>query len=102
MSSVSELQVETKLKEFIDLYKPDMLWFDWWLENLTEESRTKFLAYYCNKGLEWGKDVAVLYKETTFPETVAIRDYERGRPNQPKDLAWISVSPKNLILNSMP
>ena len=79
-----------KLKEFIDVYQPDMLWFDWWLENLTEEARTKFLSYYYNRGLEWGKEVAVLYKETTFPETVAIRDYERGRPNQPKELAWIT------------
>lgn len=79
-----------KLKEFIDLYQPDLLWFDWWLENLPEADREKFLAYYYNKGVEWGKDVAVCFKETTFPETVAIRDYERGRPNQPKKQAWLT------------
>ena len=79
-----------KLEEFIDLYQPDLLWFDWWLENMTEECRQEFLTYYYNKGLEWGKDVAVCYKETTFPETTAIRDYERGRPNQPKDMPWLT------------
>ncbi len=79
-----------KLKEFIDVYEPDMLWFDWWLENLDEEYRKKFLAYYYNKGLEWDKEVAVCFKETTFPESVAIRDYERGRPNQPKHPAWLT------------
>lgn len=78
------------LKEYIDTYEPDLIWFDWWLEEFTEESRLKFLAYYYNKGLEWNKDVAVSYKETTFPITTAIKDYERGRPNQPKSPAWLT------------
>lgn len=79
-----------KLKEFIDVYEPDMVWFDWWLEELPEEWRKKFLAYYYNKGQAWGKDVAVCYKEKTFPEETGILDYERGRPNQPKDRVWLT------------
>lgn len=78
------------LKEFIDVYEPDLIWFDWWLENMNEETRKMFLAYYYNKGEEWGKDVAVCFKETTFPEETAIRDYERGRPNQPKKRGWLT------------
>jgi len=79
-----------KLKEFIDVYQPDLIWFDWWLENMDEATRKKFLAYYYNKGEEWGKDVAVCYKEATFPEETAIKDFERGRPNQPKAQAWLT------------
>ncbi|EIJ40767.1 alpha-L-fucosidase [Galbibacter orientalis DSM 19592] len=79
-----------KLKEFIDVYQPDLIWFDWWLENMTEESRLKFLAYYYNKGIEWNKEVAVCYKESTFTEATAIKDYERGRPNQPKENTWLT------------
>jgi len=79
-----------KLKEFIDVYQPDLIWFDWWLENMTEETRLKFLAYYYNKGLEWKKEVAVCYKEATFTEFTAIKDYERGRPNQPKEQTWLT------------
>lgn len=79
-----------KLKEYIDVYQPDLIWFDWWLENMTEESRQKFLAYYHNKGIEWNKEVAVCYKQSTFPESLAIKDYERGRPNQPKDQTWLT------------
>jgi alpha-L-fucosidase len=79
-----------KLKEYIDVYQPDLIWFDWWLENMTEESRLKFLAYYYNKGLEWNKEVAVCYKESTFTEMTAIKDYERGRPNQPKVNPWLT------------
>ncbi|GGZ87758.1 alpha-L-fucosidase [Algibacter mikhailovii] len=79
-----------KLKEYIDVYQPDLIWFDWWLENMTEECRQEFLAYYYNKGLEWNKEVAVAYKESTFPITTAVKDYERGRPNQPKSPAWLT------------
>lgn len=79
-----------KLKEYIDVYQPDLIWFDWWLENMTEECRQEFLAYYYNKGLEWGKEVGVAYKESTFPIETAIKDYERGRPNQPKNPAWLT------------
>ncbi|MFY0687414.1 MAG: alpha-L-fucosidase [Cyclobacteriaceae bacterium] len=79
-----------KLKEYIDTYQPDMIWFDWWLENFPEEERLKFLAYYYNKGLEWNKEVAVCYKEATFTQETAINDYERGRPNQIVDPAWLT------------
>lgn len=79
-----------KIKEYIDVYQPDLIWFDWWLENMTEESRQQFLAYYYNKGIEWNKEVVVSYKESTFPETTAVKDYERGRPNQPKSPMWLT------------
>ncbi|MFY0652463.1 MAG: alpha-L-fucosidase [Cyclobacteriaceae bacterium] len=79
-----------KLKEYIDVYQPDLIWFDWWLENMTDECRTKFLSYYYNKALEWDKDVVVCYKESTFTEATAVKDYERGRPNQPKNPAWLT------------
>ncbi|WP_223241353.1 alpha-L-fucosidase [Flammeovirga sp. EKP202] len=78
------------LKEYIDDYQPDIIWFDWWLENMDENYRKKFLAYYYNKGKEWNKEVVVMFKETTFPEATAVRDYERGRPNQPKKDAWVT------------
>ncbi|WP_366183776.1 alpha-L-fucosidase [Flavobacterium ovatum] len=79
-----------KLKEYIDVYQPDLIWFDWWLENMTEESRLKFLSYYYNKGIEWNKEVGVAYKESTFTLDTGIKDYERGRPNQPKNPTWLT------------
>ncbi|UXP31888.1 alpha-L-fucosidase [Reichenbachiella agarivorans] len=78
------------LKEYIDTYQPDLLWFDWWLENMTEETRYKFLAYYYNQAEKWGKEVGVAYKESTYDESMAIKDYERGRPNQPKNPTWLT------------
>ena len=79
-----------KLKEVVDNYQPDVVWFDWWVEELDEAYRKKFIAYYFNKGKEWGKDVVISYKNTSFPETVGVHDYERGRPNQIKDKFWMT------------
>jgi len=79
-----------KLKEVIDNYQPDVIWFDWWVEGLPEDYRKKFLAYYFNKGEEWGKDVVVSYKNTSFPTEVGVHDYERGRPNVLKEEFWMT------------
>ena len=79
-----------KLKEVVDNYQPDVVWFDWWVEELEEEWRKKFIAYYYNKGAEWGKDVVISYKNTSFPAEVGVHDYERGRPNQTKEKFWMT------------
>ena len=79
-----------KLKEVIDNYQPDVIWFDWWVEELDEEYRKEFVAYYYNKAAEWGKDVVINYKNTSFPSDVGILDYERGRPNKMKDEFWMT------------
>jgi alpha-L-fucosidase len=79
-----------KLKEVIDNYQPDVIWFDWWVEFLDEEYRKKFVAYYYNKAEEWGKDVVINYKNTSFPSSVGVLDYERGRPNVLKDDFWMT------------
>lgn len=44
--------------EAIDMYEPDLLWFDFGLDKPGFESvHAPILAYYYNKGLEWGKEV---------------------------------------------
>ncbi|AWB68909.1 alpha-L-fucosidase [Saccharobesus litoralis] len=78
------------LKEVIDKYQPDVIWFDWWVEELDEEYRKKFVAYYYNQAKKWGKDVVINYKNTSFPSSVGVLDYERGRPNKQKDEFWMT------------
>lgn len=79
-----------KLKEVIDKYQPDVIWFDWWVEELDEEYRKKFVAYYYNQAQKWGKEVVINYKNASFPESVGVLDYERGRPNKQKDQFWMT------------
>ncbi|MFC1763303.1 alpha-L-fucosidase [Planctomycetota bacterium] len=79
-----------KLKEVIDKYEPDVIWFDWWVEELDDDYKRKFMAYYYNKAAEWGREVAVCYKNTSFPEETGILDFERGRAKNMTPRLWLT------------
>ncbi len=79
-----------KLKEVIDNYQPDVIWFDWWVEELDEDYRKKFVEYYYSQAEKWGKEVVINYKNESFPSSVGVLDYERGRPNKIKDEFWMT------------
>lgn len=68
--------------EMIDKNKPLAVYFDWCVHN--DEFRPylkKFLAYYYNRGEEWGKEVAVFYKWGALFDGCGIFDVERGQIN---------------------
>jgi len=66
--------------ELVDKYQPQVVWFDWWInEAAFEPYLQKFAAYYYNRGAEWGKGVAINYKEKAFPKEAAVFDLERGQ-----------------------
>ncbi|GAB4424005.1 MAG: alpha-L-fucosidase [Anaerolineae bacterium] len=66
--------------ELVDKYRPQVFWFDWWIEQVVfEPYLQKFAAYYYNRGEEWGQGVAINYKNQAFPEGVAVYDIERGQ-----------------------
>lgn len=66
--------------EMIDRNKPIAVYFDWWVHN--DEFRPylkKFLAYYYNRGIEWGKEVCVFYKWGALFDGCGVFDVERGQ-----------------------
>jgi alpha-L-fucosidase len=66
--------------ELVDKYQPQVVWFDWWIEQAVfEPYLQRFAAYYYNRGLEWGKGVAINHKYESFPEGAAVFDIERGQ-----------------------
>lgn len=76
--------------ELTDKYKPQLFWFDWWIEQPElEPYRRSFTSYYYNKGLEWNKGVVLNYKnETAYPEGTAVFDMERGKLPGIHALPW--------------
>jgi alpha-L-fucosidase len=85
-----------KLKEVIDKYEPDIIWFDSWLDRIPEEHRMEFVAYYLNKAEELGKEVMICHKQQDLPMTVGTLDHERGAEKSITPYAWLSddcVSP---------
>jgi alpha-L-fucosidase len=75
--------------ELVDKYQPQIVWFDWWIEqNVFAPYLQKFAAYYYNRGVQWDRGVAINYKLNAFPEGVAVFDIERGQLSGISRLFW--------------
>lgn len=80
----------TKLKEVIDKYQPDLIWFDGSLDRMGEKSVLKFFTYYFNREKDWGKKVEVLFKGWDVPPGVAVNDLELGKEGNLTRHIWIT------------
>jgi alpha-L-fucosidase len=75
--------------ELVDNYQPQLFWFDWWIEQpAMDPYRKSFAAYYYNKGLEWNKAVVINYKNSAYPDGIAVLDLERGKLAGIRKLPW--------------
>ena len=75
--------------ELVDKYHPQIVWFDWWIQEPAFASYVqRFAAYYYNRGAEWDRGVAINYKHDTFPPEVAVYDIERGQLDDINPLFW--------------
>jgi alpha-L-fucosidase len=75
--------------ELVDKYQPEVVWFDWWIEQPAfQPYLQKFAAYYYNRGAEWGKGVAINYKFKSFPDKAAVLDIERGKLDKAREFLW--------------
>ncbi len=75
--------------ELVDKYQPQIVYFDWWIEQAVfEPYLQRFAAYYYNRGVEWGKGVAINHKYEAFPEGTAVFDMERGQLKGIRPVFW--------------
>ena len=79
-----------KLKEVIDNYRPDLLWFDFDLQWVQDKYKRKLAAYYYNAAEEWGREVEIIYKDHDLPPHVGLLDYERGAANKLTWHPWVT------------
>jgi len=79
-----------KLKEVIDGYQPDLIYFDFGLGWIPDSYKRKLVAYYYNRGEEWKKDVEILYKGHDLPPGVGWVDYERQSKDELTPYHWIT------------
>ncbi|GGN10343.1 alpha-L-fucosidase [Streptomyces fuscichromogenes] len=90
LSSAEENQLwYDKLKEVVDLAKPDILWQDWRLDHVDETQRLNFLAYYYNQAQTWGREVVATYKDG-LDSHGEVFDYERGGPADITNPYWLT------------
>jgi alpha-L-fucosidase len=66
--------------EMVDKYRPQVFWFDWWIEQPAfAPYLRRFAAYYYNRAYAWGQGVAINYKYDAYPPKAAVFDVERGQ-----------------------
>ncbi|GAT71799.1 alpha-L-fucosidase [Microbacterium hydrocarbonoxydans] len=75
--------------EVIDRYRPELLWFDWWIETPAFEPYLRRLAaYYYNSAAAWGREVVINYKWDAFMQGSAVYDIERGAMATSQPVPW--------------
>jgi alpha-L-fucosidase len=79
-----------KLKEVIDKYQPDMIWFDSWLDQIPEEYQKEFAAYYLNEAAERGQEVVILRKQDDLPLDFTVLDHEKSRMSGDSEHVWMT------------
>ncbi len=99
----SESQAEPPSKEFlddwllrsceiVDKYRPEVLYFDWWIcQPVFQPYLKTFAAYYYNRGVEWKKQVAINFKEwegISYPRGSGVFDMERGAASDIQPALW--------------
>jgi alpha-L-fucosidase len=79
-----------KLKEVIDNYHPDILWFDGWLHMIPENYRLKMAAYYLNQANKRNQEVVIVRKQRDLPLEMSVDDLEKSRKNRLEPKAWMT------------
>ncbi len=79
-----------KLKEVIDKYQPDIVWFDSWLNQVPESYRKKFSAYYLNEAKKLNKEVVIIRKQNDLPLSFSVDDLEKSRKNHIGQQPWMT------------
>ena len=75
--------------EFMDRYQPEVVYFDWWIQNFAFKPYLKQIAaYYYNRAMEWGKEVTINFKREAFPPGVGTFDVERGALTGISPVPW--------------
>jgi alpha-L-fucosidase len=75
--------------ELVDKYQPQLVWFDWWIEQPVFAPYLKrFAAYYYNRSAQWERGVAINYKNQSFSTDAAVFDVERGQLDSIAPYFW--------------
>ncbi len=74
--------------ELVDLYKPELFWFDWTVGKYPFRSTFyQFMAYYYNNAVDWDKGV-VINTKFGYGDNIQVFDIERGKSDKARDFPW--------------
>jgi alpha-L-fucosidase len=74
--------------ELVDLYQPELFWFDWTVGKYPFRSTFyQFMAYYYNNAIDWNKGVVVNTK-FGYGDNIQVFDIERGKSDSAREFPW--------------
>lgn len=79
-----------QIKEVVDQYSLDMIWFDSWFNLIPEKNRQEMTAYYYNEANKKRQEVTIGYKQTDLPLEVGILDIEQGGKKELSERVWMT------------
>ena len=86
-----------RLGELVERYQPQLVYFDWWIEQPSfQPYLSRFAAYYYNRAAQWNQGVVINYKQGdfkdrhAFAEGSAVYDIERGQLSEILPRFWQS------------
>ena len=79
-----------QIKEVIDNYAPDMIWFDSWLDQIPEDYLQEMVAHQFNTGLSRGQEPLVAFKQEDLPANIGILDIEQGGKTEISEDYWLT------------
>ncbi len=79
-----------KLKEVVDGYHPDLIWFDFWLGNIRDDYKRRFVQYYYQTAKERQQPVTITYKHHNLPVGAGVVDLEQGSYSRLMYYPWLT------------
>jgi alpha-L-fucosidase len=79
-----------ELKEVIDNYSPDVIWFDSWLDLIPEQYLLQFTKYYIEESNKRGKEVVICRKQGDLPLVTSIENLEKSRKQNIESRLWMT------------
>jgi alpha-L-fucosidase len=77
-----------KVKEVVDQYQPDQIWFDSGLGRISNEYRRRMAAYYYSRQAASDKEGILSYQSEELPDGVGIINMESIRIERPAPFLW--------------
>jgi alpha-L-fucosidase len=74
--------------ELVDLYQPELMWFDWTVGKYPfRPTFYQLMAYYYNSAIDWNKEVVVNTK-FGYGNNIQVFDIERGKSDKIRNFPW--------------
>ena len=79
-----------QVNEVVDNYSPDILWYDVWLNHVSEPKIMEMASHFLNHGKETGQELVLIAKHDDLPKNMSVLDIEQGGKKDVSENVWMT------------